>query len=121
MDVTNSNSATDWPTIRRRVWDLHQQGWEDHSIAETLGITVGAVHQWVKRAEAARDQHIATLAAHFRQPSDGHIHVFSDYRYPAPLKSLLAEAAQQLDFHFAVLQGGTIMSGAGFLAELATL
>ena len=40
----------DWREGRRvRTWELHQQGWKQKDIAAALGITQGAVSQWVKR------------------------------------------------------------------------
>ena len=41
----------DWREARRlRAWDLHQQGWKQGRIAEALGVTQGAVSQWLARA-----------------------------------------------------------------------
>src|SRR3712207_1341271 len=41
---------TDWREgRRRRAWELHQQGWKQTAIAAALGVTQGAVSQWVKR------------------------------------------------------------------------
>jgi transposase len=34
---------------RRRAWELAQQGWSQKKIAEALGVTEGAVSQWMKR------------------------------------------------------------------------
>ena len=34
---------------RLRAWDLHQQGWKQQDIAAALGVTQGAVSQWIKR------------------------------------------------------------------------
>ena len=43
-------APTDWREGRRlRAWELHQQGWKQKVIAAALGITQGAVSQWVKR------------------------------------------------------------------------
>ncbi len=40
----------DWKEWRRRrAWDLSQQGWSQKRIAEALGVTEGAVSQWMKR------------------------------------------------------------------------
>jgi hypothetical protein len=40
----------DWREARRsRAWELKQKGWEQCDIAEALGVTDGAVSQWVKR------------------------------------------------------------------------
>ena len=42
----------DWPEGRRlRAWDLHQQGWTPAAIAAALGVTPGAVSQWLGRAQ----------------------------------------------------------------------
>src|SRR5690348_11300030 len=43
----------DWREYRRlRAWDLAQQGWKQRQIARALGVTEGAVSQWLKRARA---------------------------------------------------------------------
>jgi transposase len=45
-----SSQATNWREGRRlRAWELHQQGWKQKDIAEALGVTQGAVSQWLKR------------------------------------------------------------------------
>lgn len=41
----------DWREERRkRAWALKQEGWKQHDIAAALGVSEGAVSQWVKRA-----------------------------------------------------------------------
>jgi transposase len=35
---------------RFRAWELKQQGWKQSAIAQALGVTPGAVSQWLKRA-----------------------------------------------------------------------
>lgn len=41
----------DWRELRRlQAWRLHQQGWPQRQIAAELGVTQGAVSQWLKRA-----------------------------------------------------------------------
>lgn len=41
----------DWKEGRRwRAWALAQQGWTQRDIAVALGVTPGAVSQWLKRA-----------------------------------------------------------------------
>lgn len=43
----------DWREARRlRAWELKQQGWQQNKIAEALGVTEGAVSQWISKAKA---------------------------------------------------------------------
>lgn len=49
--MTSSLSATTWREGRRlRAWELHEQGWRQCAIAAALGVTSGAVCQWMRRA-----------------------------------------------------------------------
>ena len=51
MEKTLSSQATDWHEGRRlRAYELKQQGWKQTQIADALGVTEGAVSQWMKRA-----------------------------------------------------------------------
>src|SRR5258706_6562225 len=44
----------DWREERRkRAWALKQQGWLQKDIAAALGVSAGAVSQWLKRAREA--------------------------------------------------------------------
>jgi transposase len=48
MDATTA--PRDWREGRRlRAWELHEVGWSGARIAEALGVTPGAVSQWLKR------------------------------------------------------------------------
>ena len=50
MPRQRNNEPVDWREGRRlRAWELHQQGWKQKDIAAALGVTQGAVSQWVKR------------------------------------------------------------------------
>src|SRR3712207_2550662 len=50
MKKTLSSQATDWREGRRlRAWELKQGGWSQRKIAQALGVTEGAVSQWMKR------------------------------------------------------------------------
>jgi len=50
-DNSLSKEATDWREGRRlRAFELKQQGWSQQRIAEALGVSKGAVSQWMKRA-----------------------------------------------------------------------
>ncbi len=45
--------AGDWKEWRRcRAWELYQQGWQQKRIAEALGVSKGAVSQWITRGQA---------------------------------------------------------------------
>src|SRR3712207_8222537 len=51
MDNSLSKLATDWREGRRlRAFELKQLGWSQQRIAEALGVSKGAVSQWMKRA-----------------------------------------------------------------------
>ena len=42
--------ANDWREWRRlRAWELKQEGWQQREIAAALGVTEGAVSQWISR------------------------------------------------------------------------
>ncbi len=44
------DKKTSWKEERRkRAWALYQTGWKQKDIAEALGVTQGAVSQWIKR------------------------------------------------------------------------
>jgi transposase len=67
MDNSLSKEATDWREGRRlRAFKLKQQGWSQQRIAEALGVSKGAVSQWMKRA---RDG--GGVEALKRQPAPG--------------------------------------------------
>lgn len=46
---------------RRRAWELKQQGWKQQDIAAALGVTKGAVSQWMRRA---REGGVESLRRH---------------------------------------------------------
>jgi transposase len=51
MEKTLSSQATNWREGRRlRALELKERGWKQSEIAEALGVTEGAVSQWMKRA-----------------------------------------------------------------------
>jgi transcriptional regulator with XRE-family HTH domain len=63
MQKTLSSQATDWREGRRlRTYELKEQGCKQTQIADALGLTEGALSQWMKRAreqgvEGLRDTH----------------------------------------------------------------
>jgi transposase len=51
MEKTLSSQASDWREGRRlRAFELKERGWKQTQIADALGVTEGAVSQWMKRA-----------------------------------------------------------------------
>ena len=53
MEPLRSQDAKDWREGRRlRAYELSQQGWKQKAIAAALGVTEGAVSQWLARARA---------------------------------------------------------------------
>src|SRR5919202_1926965 len=53
MPRQRTNEPVDWREGQRlRAWELHQEGWKQKDIAAALGVTQGAVSQWVKRGRA---------------------------------------------------------------------
>ena len=51
MGKNNAKQTKDWREGRRlQAWQLKQKGWKQKDIAEALGVTTGAVSQWMKRA-----------------------------------------------------------------------
>jgi len=52
----------DWREARRRqAWELKQQGWKQKDIAQALGVSEGAVSQWISRV---RQEGIDGLSSH---------------------------------------------------------
>jgi predicted transcriptional regulator len=52
MEKKLSSRATDWREGRRlRALELKRKGWKQRDIADALGVTKGAVSQWMKRAK----------------------------------------------------------------------
>ena len=67
MDNSLSKEATDWREGRRlRAFELKQEGWSQQRIAEALGVSKGAVSQWMKRAREG-----GGVQALKRQPAPG--------------------------------------------------
>lgn len=53
MDEKKKQQPKNWREARRlRAWELAQKGWKQKDIAEALGVTEGAVSQWLKKAKS---------------------------------------------------------------------
>jgi len=64
-----SQQTTDLREYRRfRAWELHQQDWKQQGIADALGVTQGAVSQWLMRAKAEGPQSLRRRKAPGAKP-----------------------------------------------------
>jgi transposase len=72
---------------RRRAWELKQQGWKPQEIATALGVTKGAVSQWMRRV---REGGVEALRRH---PPTGPTTTLTPEQV-AQLPSLLAPGAE---------------------------
>ena len=60
--MSTKTAQLDWRDgRRRRAWELKQHGWKQQDIAAALGVTPGAVSQWLKRG---REQGMEGLRRH---------------------------------------------------------
>lgn len=84
-----SRGATDWLEGRRlRAWELLQQGWSQRRIAEALGVTQGAISQWLRRVREA-----GGVEGLYRRPNKGATPKLTPGQL-IQLPSLLREGAQ---------------------------
>ncbi len=92
MNRTTEAPPRDWKEGRRlRALELHEQGWTGSRIAEALGVTRGAVSQWLKTArEGGRE-------ALRRRPPRGHPPKLTDAQR-ARLPDLLGRGAEAYGF-----------------------
>jgi transposase len=96
MNTRAHNQAMSWREgRRRRAWELHQQGWTQQHIAEALGVTQGAVSQWLTRATAQGGAALQDRPPPGRPPG-----LTSDQR--GQLVDLLTQGAEACGFRGAV-------------------
>jgi transposase len=92
----------DWREGRRlRAWELKQQGWTQQAIAEALGVTPGAVSQWMTRAKAGG------VEALRRRPAPGPTPKLPPEQR-ARIPPLLARGAEAFGFRGAVWTAGRV-------------
>src|SRR5215218_3821291 len=92
MERTLSSQASDWREGRRlRAFELKERGWKQTQIADALGVTEGAVSQWMKRA---REEGVEGLR--HKPPPGAPSRLSEDQR--AKLPELLAQGAQAHGF-----------------------
>src|SRR6478752_4333557 len=84
--------AKEWREERRlRAWALKAQGWSQQKIAEALGVTAGAVSQWMRRGRAGGVEGLE------RRPRPGAVpKLTAGERAQVPL--LLAKGAEAFGF-----------------------
>jgi transposase len=92
MSTTNEAAPQDWQGGRRlRAWELAAQGWKAIRIAEALGVTRGAVSQWLKAGrEGGREA--------LRRRPRGHPTAKLTAEQRAKLPELLAKGAEAYGF-----------------------
>ncbi len=92
MPRQRTNEPVDWREGRRlRAWELHQQGWKQKDIAAAMGVTQGAVSQWIKRGRAGG------VAGLRRRTAPGSVPRLSDEQR-AQLRVALAKGAPAFGF-----------------------
>jgi len=92
MSKQPSQSPADWREARRlRAWELFQSGWTETKIAAALGVTQGAVSQWIARGRAGAEVALRT------QPRPGAPRKLGSHER-AQLRELLAQGAEAHGF-----------------------
>src|SRR3954452_11591623 len=94
----------DWREGRRlRAWALKEQGWSQQAIAEALGVTPGAVSQWMRRAREGGVEALKRRVAPGPTPK-----LTDEQREQLPL--LLARGAEAFVFHGDVLTAQRVVT-----------
>ena len=92
----------EWREGRRlRAWELHRQGWKQCSIAAALGVTPGAVSQWLSRAARGG------VEALRRRPAPGPAPKLTAEQR-AQIPALLARGAEAFGFRGEVWTAGRV-------------
>ena len=92
MDSVISEQPVNWKEARRfRAWELVQKGWKQTDVAQALGVTRGAVSQWVSRARQEGPQ-----ALRYRKPLGSRSKLSQEQR--ARLPELLDQGAAAFGF-----------------------
>ena len=90
--ATEQRPPRDWREGRRlRAWALKQQDWSQQAIADALGVTPGAVSQWMRRAREGGAEALKRRVAPGPTPK-----LTDEQRERLPL--LLAQGAEAFGF-----------------------
>ncbi len=88
-----TSPVSNWREERRlRAWELHQQGWSQRQIAEAVGVTQGAVSQWLTRVH--QSESVESLRRH---PAPGRHPALTEEQI-GQLPALLARGAEAFGF-----------------------
>jgi transposase len=105
--MQTTSTRLDWREgRRRRAWELKQAGWKQQDIAAALGVTPGAVSQWLKRARVEGVEGLRRHPAPGRQPR-------LTTEQVAQLPALLERGAQAADVHLLAQRRPGERDGAG--------
>ena len=92
LEGMGAPKKADWREERRKqAWKLKQQGWKQRDIAEALGVSDGAVSQWIKLANEEGEE---ALLAH---PPKG-VKPRLSVEHQAQIPALLAKGAEAYGF-----------------------
>jgi transposase len=93
MEKSLSSQAIDWHEGRRfRAFELSQMGWKQKDIALALGVTKGAVSQWLKRVKEKGIEGLRRRKASGAPPK-----LSPEQRSQLP--ELLSQGAESFGFH----------------------
>ena len=93
MDDAENAEPLDWRERRRlRAWELHEQGWSQRRIAAELGVTQGAIYQWLKRVREK-----GSIEALRHHPAPGRRTALTDSQIKE-IPALLARGPQAFGF-----------------------
>lgn len=92
MNIPPTNPSDPREKRRLLAWELHQQGWSQGNIAAALGVTQGAVSQWIKRAVEG-----GGAEALLHHPAPGRCAALTDEQF-RQIPALLARGTQAYGF-----------------------